>query len=270
MSPARTDNTLGLLLRGWRDRRGRSQLELSFDVGVSQRHISFIESGRSVPSRSLLIAIAQALDMPFRERNSLLLAAGFAPIYADRAWDAAEMRLVNKALERMLHQHEPFPAIVMDRYWNVLSANDFAPRLFGRFINMAARRRPRNLLHLIFDPEGMRPFIANWEEVARGLFDRISRESIGGFIDDKTKSLVNELRAYPGVDSAWSSSDTTADSPVVSIGFMEGQRVLNYFSMVSTVGTPQSIAAQELRVECMFPADDQTEAWHLQHFGPQG
>ena len=268
MHPPSSDNTLGLMLRTWRARRGRSQLALSLDLGVSQRHISFIESGRSAPSRSLLTAISKALDVPFRDRNDLLLAAGFAPVYSDRAWDAAEMRAVHKALERMLRQHEPFPAIVMDRYWNVLMANESAPRFFGRFIDMSARPGQRNLLRLLFDPNGMRPFIANWEQVARGLLERISRESVGGVIDEKTTRLMTDLLAYPGLPLDLRDVDTPGAAPVVAVGFIEGDRVRSYFSMVSTVGTPQTVAAQELRVECMFPADDETEAWHLRHFSP--
>jgi transcriptional regulator with XRE-family HTH domain len=172
---------LGALLRHWRDIRGRSQLDLSLDTGVSQRHISFIESGRSVPGRQTLLDIAQALDIPLRDRNTLLLAAGYAPIYSEGAWNAPEMQSVTKALGRILRQHEPFPAVVMDRYWNVLMANEAAPRFFNCFIDMAARQGPRNLLHLMFDPKGMRPFVANWEAVAKGLFQRVYRESVGRY-----------------------------------------------------------------------------------------
>ena len=130
------------LLRQWRERRGKSQLELSLDAGVSQRHISFIEIGRSQPSRQMLIDIAAALDMPLRDRNTLLLAGGYAPIYADGAWDGPEMHAITRALERMLRQHEPFPALVMDRYWNVLMTNQAAPRFFARFV-ISQPARPR-------------------------------------------------------------------------------------------------------------------------------
>src|SRR5215469_15132261 len=141
-------NAAGVLLRQWRDIRGKTQLDLSFDAGVSQKHISFIESGRSVPSRQMLLDLAQALEIPLRERNALLVAAGYAPLYSDQALDAPVMNSIAKALQRMLRQHEPFPAIVMDRYWNVLMTNDAAPQLFNCFIDMAARPKPRNLLHL--------------------------------------------------------------------------------------------------------------------------
>ncbi len=267
-TPDRAAHPLGELLRTWRARRGRSQLDLSLDMGISQRHISFIESGRSAPSRGLLIGIAQALDIPLRDRNALLLSAGYAPIYPEPAWNAAEMRAVNRALERMLRQHEPYPAIVMDRHWNVLMRNDTAPRFFGRFIDMAARGGQRNLLHLMFDPAGMRPFVANWSETAHSLFERIGREAVGGFVDEKTQALIAELKAYPGVDFDPQAAHPSAASPVIPVGFVLGGRVLNYFSMVSTVGTPHAAAAQELRVECMFPADDETEAWHLETFAP--
>jgi transcriptional regulator with XRE-family HTH domain len=264
--PASASHPLGDLLRHWRARRGLSQLELSADIGVSQRHLSFIESGRSDPSRALVLGLTQALDVPLRDRNALLLAAGYAPMYPDPAWNAAEMRAVNRALERMLRQHEPFPAVVMDRHWNVLATNAAAPRFFGSFIDLAARAQPRNLLHLVFDPHGMRPFIANWPQVARGLFERIAREAVGGVIDKKMQALIAELKGYPDIDVGWEGAEVLAAGPVIPISFVKDGRPRSYFSMVSTVGTPRTIAAQELRVECMFAADDATQAWHLEMF----
>jgi transcriptional regulator with XRE-family HTH domain len=260
-------NELGVLLRHWRDLRGRSQFDLSLDTGVSQRHISFIESGRSVPGRQTLLDIAQALDIPLRERNTLLLASGYAPIYSEGAWNGPEMQSVADALERMLRQHEPFPAVVMDRYWNVLMTNEAAPRFFDCFIDMAARKSPRNMLHLMFDPDGMRPFIANWEDAAKGLFQRVYRESVGRVIDEKTRELLAALLAYPDVKTDWKNPIELSAMPVIPIGFIRDDQVLNYFSMVTTVGTPQTVAAQELRIECMFPADEATEARHLEMIG---
>lgn len=269
-SPSHTgapERALGALLRHWRDVRGKSQLDLSFDAGVSQRHISFIESGRSVPGRQTLSDLADALDIPLRERNALLLAAGYAPVYSEGAWNAAEMQGVTRALERMLRQHEPFPAVVMDRYWNVLMANDAAPRFFNCFIDMKARTGPRNILHLMFDPAGMRPFIANWESVAKSLVQRVHRESIGRVVDDNTRELLSALMAYPDVQPDWKSPASWAidqPMPVVPMSFSRDGKLLNYFSMVTTVGTPTSVAAQELRIECMFPADEETETLHGQ------
>src|SRR6201992_1467845 len=151
-SEPRTASPAGVLLRQWRDIRGKTQLDLSIDAGVSQKHISFVESGRSTPSRQMLLDLAQALDMPLRERNALLVAGGYAPLYSDARLDAPAMARITTVLQRMLRQHEPYPAIVMDRAWNVLLTNDAAPRFFNCFIDLAARPAPRNLLHLMFDP----------------------------------------------------------------------------------------------------------------------
>jgi transcriptional regulator with XRE-family HTH domain len=260
-------NDLGDLLRYWRDLRGVSQLDLSLDAGVSQRQISFIESGRSVPGRDTLLALAQTLDVPLRERNALLLAAGYAPVYSEAPWNAQEMNGVIRALERVVRQHEPFPAIVMDRHWNVLMTNEAAPRFFDCFIDMAARKGPRNMLRLIFDPQGMRPFVADWDTVSRSLLQRVYRESVGHVVDAGTRDLLDELLAYPDVPQDWKAHhgmSSAAAMPVIPLGFVHDGVVLRYFSMVSTVGTPQNVAAQELRLECMFPADDETEVVHQQ------
>jgi transcriptional regulator with XRE-family HTH domain len=257
-------NDLGDLLKEWRGLRRRSQLDVSVDSGISQRQISFIESGRSVPSRSTLIIIAEALDIPFRERNVLLLAAGYAPLYSNAAWNSDEMRSINKALDRVLAQHEPYPAIVMDRYWNVLLTNGAAPRFFNCFIDMSARPSPRNMLHLIFDPKGMRPFIANWQPLAKAMVQRVYREAVGHIVDQQTKELVASLLAYPDVQSDWRAPEATGAPPMVPMSFVKDGAMMNYFSLLTTVGTPQTIAAQELRVECMYPADDETEVLHAQ------
>jgi transcriptional regulator with XRE-family HTH domain len=250
------------LLRQWRELRGKSQLDLSLDAGVSQRHISFIEVGRSIPSRQMLIDIATVLDMPLRDRNSLLLAGGYAPIYPDIAWDGPEMAAINRALSRMLLQHEPFPALVMDRYWNVLMTNQAAPRFFGQFCDLSARRHPRNMLELMFDPAAMRPFIADFATMAASLIQRVHRESVGRIVDDRTKALLTTLRAFPDIPPPHAEAGAPSAMPVIPLSFIKGGRRLNYFSMVTSVGTPQTVAAQELRIETMFPADEETEILH--------
>jgi transcriptional regulator with XRE-family HTH domain len=268
---AEVQDALGQLMRYWRGKRGKSQLDLALDTGISQRHISFIESGRSVPSRQTLIGIAHALDIPLRERNALLQAAGYASIYPDTPLEAAQMQGVRRALERMLQQHAPFPAIVMDRYWNVLMTNDATPRFFNCFADMSARTGPRNMFHLIFDPKGMRPFVNHWEQTAHSLIQRIYRESLGRVIDEKAQELLRELQAYPGVKPEWRLPNLMTagvHAPVIPLSFSKNGTAMNYFSMVTTVGSPQTISAQELRIECMFPADDDTEANHLRMLGP--
>jgi transcriptional regulator with XRE-family HTH domain len=260
-------NELGDLLKQWRGLRGRSQLDISVDTGISQRQISFIESGRSVPSRSTLMGIAQVLEIPLRERNALLLAAGYAPLYSDAVWNSDEMKSISKALARMIAHHEPYPAIVMDRYWNVLLTNDAAPRFFNCFIDMSERPSPRNMLHLMFDPKGVRPFIANWGALAKTLIQRVHREAVGHIVDQKTKDLVADLLAYPDVQSDWRAPETLSALPMIPIRFIKDGAMMSYFSLVTTVGTPQAIAAQELRVECMYPADDETEVIHAKLLG---
>lgn len=262
---AATGGELGELLRYWRGARGKSQIELSLDTGVSQRHLSFIESGRSAPSRQTLMNIAQGLEVPFRDRNRLLLAAGFAPIYDEGAWNADEMKSVNAALERVLRQHEPFPAMVMDRYWNVSMTNAAAPRFFNTFVDLAQWPKPRNLLQLMFDPAGMRPFIAQWDRTAKSLVQRVHRESVGHVTDERTRDLLAALIAYPGVEDALGPADAAVSEPtlpMIPLSFVKDGHALNYFSMVTTVGAPQTIATQELRIECLYPADDPTEAQH--------
>nr|WP_240702482.1 helix-turn-helix transcriptional regulator [Trinickia terrae] len=261
------------MLRYWREARGVSQLDLSLETGVSQRHLSFIESGRSVPGRETLTIIVQALDIPLRERNAVFLAAGYAPVYSEAPWNAQEMRSIAHALERILRQHDPFPAFVMDRHWNVLMTNESAPRFFNCFIDMAARTGPRNVLHLMFDPDGMRPFVADWKRVAGSLIQRVHREAVGRVIDDDTRALLDALRAYPDVadvDASWISGEPAGSAPtfpVIPIGFRHEGNVLNYFSMITSVAAPHGVAAQELRIESMFPADEETEARHMALLG---
>lgn len=259
-------NDLGALLRQWRGARNKSQMEASLDAGVSQRHLSFIEIGRSVPSRETLMGIAEALEIPYRDRNSLLLAAGYAPMYEEAGWDEQELRSITEALNRLLRQHEPYPAIVMDRYWNVLQTNTAAPRFFSSFVDLSVHPQPRNLLHLMFDPAGMRPFVANWEEVARTLIQRVYRESVGRVIDEKSQDLISAVLAYPGTQAEeWLTLQVQrapSDLPVIPIRFVKDGEILSYFSMLTTLATPQAIATQELRIESMFPMDEVTEIQH--------
>jgi transcriptional regulator with XRE-family HTH domain len=243
----------GPLLRYWRQERGKSQLDLSMDTGISQRHLSFVESGRSAPSRDFLSIVSDALNIPLRERNVLLLASGYAPQFSQQSMDADQMAIVTQAIDRMLQQHEPHPALVLDRHWNVVRTNQAAPRFFGQFVDLEARPKPRNLLDLMFDPAGMRPFVEAWEKVAAGLLQRVRREAVGQVLDAELQELLKRLRQYPGVAALKPSH--APQSPVLPMVFRRGSQRFSYFSLITTVGTPQCITAQELRVECMFPTD---------------
>jgi hypothetical protein len=195
------------------------------------------------------------------------------------------MQSVTKALERILRQHDPFPALVMDRYWNVLMTNDSAPRFFNCFIDMSQRKGPRNMLHLMFDPDGLRPFVEHWDEVATSLIQRVRTEATGRVVDEETRQLLEALLTYsegigpsPGDhrarqdrreprDEGQRATGAASILPIIPISFRKSQGLLNYFSLVTTVGAPRTVAAQELRVESMFPADMETEIEHLRLLG---
>ena len=249
---------LGELLRYWRQERGKSQLDVSLDTGISQRHLSFVESGRSAPSRDFISIVSDALNIPLRERNVLLLVSGFAPKYSEQSIDAEQMAVVTQAIDRMLHQHEPHPALVLDRYWNVIRTNEAAPRFFGSFVDLEKKPKPRNLLDLMFDPGGDAPFVEDWEKVTAGLLQRVRREAVRQVLDAKLQELLKRLREYPG--GAELKPSLTPQSPVLPMVFRKGNERFSYFSLITTVGTPQCITAQELRVECMFPTDVEERA----------
>ncbi len=199
--------SVGDLLRYWRGQRGFSQLDLALEGGTSQRHLSFVESGRSIPSRSMLVTLSEALNIPFRERNALLLVAGYAPIYAEASLDDATMKVVTSAIDQMLSNHEPHPALLIDRYWNVVRTNAAAPAFFGSMIDLEAFPKPRNLLELTFDPAGLRPHIEDWKTVAAGLLQRVRREALGLVIDNRLQSLLDKssnilaLRSSPSLQA---------------------------------------------------------------------
>jgi transcriptional regulator with XRE-family HTH domain len=251
---------VGRLLKHWRRVRRKSQLTLALEADVSPRHLGFIEIGRARPSREMVLILAQALDVPLRERNDLLLAAGFAPMYLETDLSDPAMTQARQALDSILRQQEPFPAVVMDRHWNILLTNGAASRFFGMLIDLDAENGPVNILRMMFDPAKLRPFVANWEAVAEALIQRVHREAVGGAPDDQTTRLLQELLAYPGVPRRWTVPDLmTAPAPVLPIEFRKGDLAMRFFSTVTTLGTPRDITLQEIRIECFFPADRQTE-----------
>ena len=248
---------VGELLRHWRGVRRLSQLALALEAETTTRHLSFIETGRSQPSRAMVLRRARVLDVPIRERNQLLLAAGYAPVYPETGLAAEDAALVTAALTRMLESHEPYPAVVMDRYWNIVDRNHAAQALFGWLLRDRAQEGPANLIRNFFDPDGLRPYVANWDEAANALLQRVHREAIGGVPDAQTLALLEEILAWPGVPRP----DLTRPLlPIVPVVFSRDGRSFNYFSAVTTLGTPQDALLQELRVECLHPVDEQTAA----------
>jgi transcriptional regulator with XRE-family HTH domain len=257
----------GGTLRRWRRERRLSQLDLSLAADVSQRHVSFMESGRARPSRAMVLQLAEALDLPLRECNRLLVAAGFAPAYASRELSDPDMAPVRQALELMLSHHEPNPALVLDRNWNLLTANRAMERSFGMLDDPQTLWRrvcgdgPRNLLKLTFHPQGARPFIRNWAEVAGLLLWRGRREA-EATANDTLHAVVDEILGYEGIPKRWRmpSHPDAPPPPILPLEYVIGGQSLKLFSMLSSFGTPQDVTADEIRVESFFPADDASAA----------
>ena len=244
---------VGRLLQHWRAQRRMSQLALAHEAGVTPRHVSFVESGRANPSREMVLTLTRALQVPLRERNQVLLAAGYAPQYRETGLDDASMAQVRRAVDRLLEHHEPHPAVVMDRHWNVLRTNTAADALFAWLLDGEAHHPP-NVVRLMFGP--LRPHVANWEETGEALVQRVHREAIGGVPDLVTRELLDEVLSLPGIPARWRTPDfARTPLPLLPIVFAKDGRTVSYFSLVTTVGTPQDITLQELRVESFFPAE---------------
>ncbi len=256
---------LRALLREWRAVRRVSQLALALDVGVSQRHLSFIESGRTRPSREMVLRLATALDLPLRARNELLVAAGFAPVYPERALSDSEMAVVRGSLDRLLTHHEPYPAMVLDRWWNIVLRNAANTRIISGLADegAVARESPDgklNFVRLMFSPAGLRPHIVNWETAARGLIVRVRREAASN-PGSPSQALLEEfgpfVRSAPTIAAA--APDDTISAVIPIELEVRGAR-LALVNLLTTFGTPQDVAVQELRVEMGYPANAQTDA----------
>ena len=246
----------GRVLRQWRDARHLSQLALATEAGISTRHLSFLETGRAQPSREMVQLLAGMLDVPLGERNALLVSAGYAPIYGDRPLGAPELEPVRRALQFILRQQEPYPALVVDGQWNIVMRNDASRRIFQQFRGSV---ESVNVMRTVFDPRGLRPFIVNWEEVAECLMHSIHRE-VAATGSDAVVRLRDELLAYPGVPSGWKAPDGLAPvPPLVSMQMRNGDVSMSFFSMITMFATPRDVALQQLKIECFFPADAVTE-----------
>jgi transcriptional regulator with XRE-family HTH domain len=253
------ERSIGALLQYWRKARHLSQLALATQAEISSRHLCFLETGRAKPSRDMVLLLARELDVPLRERNDLLLAAGFAPMYLESTLDAPALAAVRGALDAILRQQEPFPAVVMNRTWDIQRSNGAAARFFGFLLGAGLAAQPANVLRMMFHPDALRPFVTNWEAVAEALVRRVHREAVGGVPDDATRKVLAEILSYPGVPPSWRTMNLGAPViPVIPVGFRKGNRQFNFFSTVTTLGTPQDITVQEIRLECFFPADDDT------------
>ena len=252
--------TIGDLLRAWRERRRLSQLALALDAEVSTRHLSFLETGRAKPSREMVLRLAERLDVPLRERNSLLLAAGFAPAYPERALDDPEMESVQAVVARVLTAHEPYPALAVDRFWTLVAANRAVAPLLD---SVAAEllRPPVNVLRLSLHPQGLAPRILNFGEWRDHVLRRLSRQ-VTQTGDRQLEELLRELRGFPvsGRVATSGSVGAAADAGAVAVPLRldSGLGPLAFLSTTMIFGTPVDITVAELAIEAFFPADART------------
>jgi transcriptional regulator with XRE-family HTH domain len=246
---------LGDQLRDWRRRRRMSQLDLALEAGVSARHLSFLETGRSRPSRDMVLRLCEELEVPLRDRNRLLLAAGFAPAYQERPLDAPELEPVRRAVAQVLTGHEPFPAVVVDRWWNLVAANRNVS-VFLQGVAPGLLEPPANVLRVSLHPEGMAPRIANLAEWRGHLLDRLRRE-VAATADARLAELLAELESFPRPDAS-APPRPPQGAIAVPLVLRHDGRELTFFSTVATFGTAVDVTVAELSIEAFFPADAAT------------
>jgi hypothetical protein len=233
-----------------------SQLELALESDISARHLSFVENGKSAPSRDTVLRLAEGLDLPLRERNHLLLAAGYAPVYSEAKLDSPEMSAVRGAVRQVLRGHEPYPAVVVDRNWNLVDANA-GVALLTEGVAQELLAPPANVLRVSLHPDGMAPRIANLGEWRAHLLGRLRRQ-VALTADTRLSRLLNELRAYPCEEPEPEIELPGPGDIVVPLRFRHEGRELAFFSTVTTFGTPLDVTVSELAIESFFPADPLT------------
>lgn len=254
------DATIGVLLRHWRTVRRLSQLQLALHAGISSRHLSYLETGRARPSRDMVLHLADALEIPLRERNALLLAAGYAPRFFETGLAAPELTQMRNAIELILQHQEPYPAFLLDRHWNIRMTNRAAARC-TRFL-LDADPAETNMIKLVVRPDGLRRVLVNWGEIAGDLIRHLHNQIAATPSDADARDLLAEVLSYPGVPAHWRAREIGAPSaPLLTTHFQKGDVELRLFSTITMFGTPHDVTLEELRIESSFPADEATRAW---------
>ncbi|GAA4087383.1 helix-turn-helix domain-containing protein [Nonomuraea soli] len=255
------EETFGELLRSWRQRRRVSQLDLAIEADVSSRHISFLETGRANPSRDMVMRLAEELDVPLRHRNRLLVAAGFAPAFREREVQAPEMGVVRQAIDKILHAHNPYPAVVVDAAWNLVAANEAAMAFFGGSVSEELMKTdPVNVLRMTLHPDGMAAKLVNLAEVRAHLLQRLRRQAEASG-DGRLGELHDELAGYtyPGVELNVAHVPGPGDI-LLPLRIRHGEMVLSMFTTIATFGSPLDVTVSELAIETLWPADEATAA----------
>lgn len=251
---------VGEVLREWRGARRMSQLDLSLDTGISTRHLSCIETGKARASREMVARLADALDMPLRDRNALLRAAGYAAIHPESALAAPALDRVRQAIDLILAHQEPYPAFVISRHWEVLEVNQAAIRMNGLLMG-DWQSRHTNLIHQLFDPTDFRQVILNWPEVAKRFVRHLHDDLAANPTDRRSRALLDAALSYPGVPQRWQLGDVDDDGdPIVTFTFASPRGELRFFETITTFAAPHDVTLDEIRIDCTFPADEHTAA----------
>lgn len=255
----------GTLLKELREAQRYSQLALAVESEVSSKHISFLETGRSLPSREMVLQLARTLNADLTGTNQLLSSAGYSQQFSQMDLNAPEMGMVKEALQHMLQSHMPYPAMVMDRDYNLIAGNNAQLYLMQQVIQLGGQVPDQpNLLLALLDEKGFKPYLEEWENLACHMLQRVHQEHLSGPFRDQTCSILEQAMQLPGIPTDWRSR-TVADrnTPVVSFRIRLGNQLLSLFSTIATFGTPLDITAQNVRVEYFFPSDEETRQFWL-------
>jgi len=254
-----TVSPAGRLLKQWRNHRHVSQMDLALNANVSTRHISFVETGRARPSREMVWQLSEALDMPARDRNDLLQAAGYAPYHQETALDGPGLADALNAIDHILRAHEPHGALVVDRHWNLLRANSAMQRLMGFFLGAPPTTAPINVFRLTFDPDGLRPFIRNFDEVATHLLQRLEQDVRMQPFDETLAALHQDLRKSLPATRRHDGDMMLQAPPFLTTDMVKDGIEIRLLTTITTFGTAQDLTLQELRIETLHPADPASE-----------
>jgi len=251
----------GTILRHWREARRYSQLDLALQANVSSKHVSFLETGRNRPSRAMILRLANAMDVPLRDRNLMLAAAGFTGAYSESRLDSPTISQVDEALGRLLQQQEPYPAIVLDANWMIVRQNVAASAMAARFLRDPASVAGRSAMEILFSPAGLQPSVLNWERLSSLLLMRLFRDSVSPTGTQALRDLLDRLLEMPATPRNWRElASQEPAGPTLDMELRKDGVTCRFFTTVTTFGTPQDVTLQELRIEQYFPADDETDA----------
>jgi transcriptional regulator with XRE-family HTH domain len=253
----RNHTPFGEILRDWRKKKDLSQLDLSLDVGISAKHLSFVETGRSIPSRELILRISETLKLPKRQYNALLTSAGYAAEFSEEPLESPKFEMIRTALSRMLTQHAPYPAFVINSNYNLLMTNSGYDQIIHHFVDQSVRDKHRNILRITFDPKGLSQYIQNWAIISSFLLKRIWEEAVSTK-NERLLDLHDELKKNTPTNEG-NMFMIEPLLPVMLLSLKKDQIEADFFTTITTLGTPLDLTSQELRIESLFPANAATE-----------